>query len=200
MMLPQSEKLHLRILIVEASEHLRILLSAMVRPIKKEIFFADNPTDGFTLAGIVKPDLIIADYGLDGSGGRLCARIRNDPQLGGTPMVMLSGFGRHVNLAGYHRTGCDEVVYKPFQCMELYAAIQKVLLGHDGAVPRVVPVMYRNGECDLVDTVQLDRLIKAGEIDGFRRRDGLVVIGRDPVRCGEETAEFSGQERRWSTG
>jgi CheY-like chemotaxis protein len=199
MELYRQEKRRLKIVVVETSEHLRLMLSVMIKPIKKEIFFAANVEDGFMLAKTVKPDLILADYGLDGSGATLCHRVRQDAGLGKTPFVLMSAFGSHLGMGEYMATGCDQVVYKPFQCMDLFVAIKAALTGDEATVPGIVPVMYRTGECDLLDTRFLDQLIRAGEIECFRRRNGLVIIGRDPIRD-EEQVTYHGSERRFGVG
>jgi CheY-like chemotaxis protein len=195
MELHQLGKMRLRMVIVEASEHLQLMLSAMVKPIKGEFFLAVNAEDGFMLAKTVKPDLIIADYGFDGRGATLCQMVRRDPALREIPFIMLSAFGAHLSLAEYRETGCNQVVYKPFQCMDLFVAIEAAMARDTAEDARLIPVRYRTGECDLLDAKVLDQLIRAGEIDCFRRRDGLVVIGKDPIRREEKTA-YEGAERR----
>ncbi len=125
--------------------------------------------------------------------------MRNDPLLGGTPLVLLSAFGAHLSLVEYTKTGCDQVVYKPFQSMELFSAIQLALHRDEEREPTVIPVMYRSGECDLIEAVLLEQLIRAGEIDCFRRRNGLVMIGQDPVRS-EQGGDYAGRERRFAAG
>jgi DNA-binding response OmpR family regulator len=191
--------MRLKMVIVDASEHLRTMLTVMVKPIKGEIYLADNAEAGFTLAQMVKPDLIIADYGLDGSGAAFCRRVRQDALLEKTPFVMLSSFGAHLSLAKYLETGCSQLVYKPFRCMDLYVAIREALDSGGEKGPQLIPVMYRTGECDLIDARILDELIKAGEIDCFRRRDGVVIIGRDPIRS-EAPDDYDGSERRCAAG
>jgi DNA-binding response OmpR family regulator len=199
MVLYQLGKMRLKMVIVEASEHLRTMLSVMVKPIKGEVYLADNAEAGFTLAKMVKPDLIIADYGLDGSGVALCQRVRQDAVLEKTPFVMMSSFGAHLSLAKYLGTGSNQLVYKPFRCMDLYVAIREALADDSTKERQLIPVMYRTGECDLIDASILDELIKAGEVDCFRRSNGVVMIGRDPIRS-QEQSDYQGSERRCAAG
>lgn len=199
MMLYQLGKMRLKMVIVEASEHLRTMLSVMVKPIKGEVYLADNAEAGFTLAKMVKPDLIIADYGLDGSGVALCQRVRQDTLLEKTPFILMSSFGAHLSLAKYLESGCSQLVYKPFRCMDLYVAIREALAVDSTKGRQLIPVMYRTGECDLVDASILDELINAGEVDCFRRSNGVVMIGRDPIRS-QEQSDYQGLDRRCAEG
>lgn len=46
----------------------------------------------------------------------------------------------------------------------------------------LIPVIFNNGQQDMVKPFVLDRLIEAGSISSFRRSSGWIVIGRDPIR------------------
>ncbi len=59
-----------------------------------------------------------------------------------------------------------------------------------------IQVVFRSDEgFQYVPDYLLDRLISKGEIQAFRRSDGWVVIGLDPVR-GEDGGSYTGPERR----
>jgi hypothetical protein len=59
----------------------------------------------------------------------------------------------------------------------------------------MIRVMWRRGSFDYVKPQLLDALIRRGEIISFRRGDGVVLIGVDPVR--EPSAQYyAGEERR----
>ncbi len=45
-----------------------------------------------------------------------------------------------------------------------------------------ITVMYTNGKTGIVENYQLDDLIASGKIKKFRRSEGWVVVGKDPVR------------------
>jgi len=60
-----------------------------------------------------------------------------------------------------------------------------------------IEVIYRDYQVELVDDEQLDDLIDSGNIIAFRRSNGLVLIGMDPVRKG--TVAYRGPERRCAT-
>lgn len=63
----------------------------------------------------------------------------------------------------------------------------------------MIPVKYSDGRHDLVKPQLLDRLLSDRKLAGFKRRNGWVEIGRDPVRGqarGREWRIFAGRERR----
>jgi hypothetical protein len=49
-----------------------------------------------------------------------------------------------------------------------------------------ITVMYTNGKAGIVESYQLDDLIASGKIKKFRRSDGWVVVGKDPIRKADE--------------
>ena len=49
-----------------------------------------------------------------------------------------------------------------------------------------ITVMYTNGKTGIVENYQLDDLIASGKIKKFRRSDGWVVVGKDPIRKTDE--------------
>lgn len=61
-----------------------------------------------------------------------------------------------------------------------------------------ITVMYTNGKTGIVENYQLDDLIASGKIKKFRRSEGWVVVGKDPVR---KTGEVEmKQKKRQSSG
>ena len=73
------------------------------------------------------------------------------------------------------------MVRKPFRYEELHFAIWKAIrvLQQKG---KIIHVLFNSGEIDIVDARSLDIMASEQGILGFRRRDGLAVIGRDTVR------------------
>jgi len=52
-----------------------------------------------------------------------------------------------------------------------------------------------NTENEVVPDYVLGELLSRGRVQGFRRANGWVVVGRDPIRQGKNGA-YSGEERR----
>jgi hypothetical protein len=61
-----------------------------------------------------------------------------------------------------------------------------------------IKVIYTNGKTGMVENYQLDDLIASGKIKKFRRSDGWVSLGKDPIRKADEVQIKP--KKRQSTG
>lgn len=61
----------------------------------------------------------------------------------------------------------------------------------------LIRIMYTNGRFDFVKPGLLDRLIDQERLATFKRQGGWAVIGRDPLRGGQDP-DYPGPERRTS--
>ncbi len=59
-----------------------------------------------------------------------------------------------------------------------------------------IKVQYKDNTFGDVAADALDHLIASGSIVAFRRRDGWVEVGIDPLRRQGAPAEYAGEERR----
>jgi hypothetical protein len=66
--------------------------------------------------------------------------------------------------------------------------------GTPGGVTMLIKVIYKDDGMGLVEDATLDFLIKAHRILAFERSEGLVTIGRDPIR--QNDREYFGPDRR----
>ena len=160
-----------------------------------EVLYAVDAEEGYHLALTARPDVIITDYRLPRSEERcVCARVRATPAIRTTPVVVTTSWGSSVSELAYFATGCDQLVRKPFRCEEMHFAIWKALRMKQQK-SKMIQVLFNSGEIDMVDARTLDILVRERGILSFRRRDGLAVIGRDPVRSGPSN-RYDGPERR----
>lgn len=58
----------------------------------------------------------------------------------------------------------------------------------------LIKVIYTNNGLGLVEDSDLDLFIRHRKIIAFERSEGMVTIGRDPIR--QENQEYSGPDRR----
>jgi hypothetical protein len=61
----------------------------------------------------------------------------------------------------------------------------------------MIRIMYNDGNFDIIKPGLLNALIEKEAITSFKRSDGWIVIGRDPIRRGGNRA-YAGPERRRS--
>ena len=60
----------------------------------------------------------------------------------------------------------------------------------------LIRVVYPSGKYDMVKESALDRLIDEKAIHSFKRSNGWVLLGVDPLRNPRAKIEYSGQKRR----
>ncbi len=75
-----------------------------------------------------KPHLVLLDYMLpDINGNLVCDRIRANPDLAGTKIIIVSGVVKPDEIDGLLQSGADEFVKKPFDIQELMSRVTELL-------------------------------------------------------------------------
>lgn len=189
------EKERIHFLILEPSENLRFMLEAMLSPIKSKITWAGTVSEALQLSISEHPDLIVSDHSLETDGVNLCQSVRVTQGIQDTPFILMPSFSRHINRITYFESGCDQIVYKPFRCKDIYWGIKRSLESRKLRGPMKIHVLYKSGETEYVDQISLNKLINSKEILCFRRKGGVAVLGRDPIRSGK-SVQYEGPERR----
>ena len=81
-----------------------------------EVLTAPDGEQALEAVRLHSPDLLITDLSLPGIDGfELIAQVRQDPSLGGMPIICLSGYGGHIYEERAAAAGCDRILLKP--CM-----------------------------------------------------------------------------------
>jgi CheY-like chemotaxis protein len=186
---------NLKVLVIETMQTVRQLMATILAGEYKELLFAEDADEGYRMAVAKQPDVIITDDFLARSGGpNVCERVRGNPDLRDTPVIVTTARGSSVSELTYFETGCDQLLRKPFRCEDIHYAIRKAVKKQhkEGTM---IQVLFKSGDIDMVDAQSLDRLVREQELICFRRQDGVAVIGRDPVRSNRSN-EYCGPERR----
>ena len=122
-----------RILSVDDSKTIRLLLARLFRPFACELMEAANGEEGLAVASRENPDLIILDYNMPVMDGiAMLRKMREDPGLKRTPVIMLTADSDLKSLAIVARLGVRDYVTKPFREEELL-----------GKVGRIIPLISR---------------------------------------------------------
>jgi CheY-like chemotaxis protein len=78
------------VLIVDDSKKVRAIVKKALSPLACAVLEADNGLDGLGLARRERPDVLLVDFTMPVIGGlELLAKLRSEPALAGTPVVML---------------------------------------------------------------------------------------------------------------
>ena len=89
---------------------------------------AGSGPEAFAITAEVKPSLILLDLMLPGmQGTEVCRRLRSDPSLANTAIIMLTARGDELDRVVGFELGADDYVTKPFSTRELVLRIRAVL-------------------------------------------------------------------------
>jgi len=125
-----------KILSIDDSKTIRLLLARLFRPFACEWREAANGEEGLAAATREKPNLIILDYNMPVMDGvTMLRKLREDPELKRTPVIMLTAEAGPENLATVARLGVRDYVIKPFREEELLAKAGRII----PLIPRVDP-------------------------------------------------------------
>jgi len=117
-----------RVLVADDNADMRDYLARLLGQ-HWQVLFAANGIDALDIARRERPDVIVSDVmmpGLDGFG--LIARLRADPALAETPVLLVSArAGEEARIEGLE-AGADDYLVKPFGARELLTRIDSQLM------------------------------------------------------------------------
>jgi len=117
-----------RILVVDDEPYNLELMEAILSASGYEVHLAGSGEESLALAHDKKPDLIILDLMMPGiSGFEVCARVKIDPQTGGTPVLFVTALNQLADKERAMAAGGDDFLTKPFQQTELLARVEALL-------------------------------------------------------------------------
>jgi excisionase family DNA binding protein len=118
-----------RILVVDDDEQIvELFVDVLGRDDRFEIKTAKTGYDAGMLTEQFKPHLVLLDYMLpDINGNLVCDRIRANPDLGGTKIIIVSGVVKRDEIEELLKSGADDFVKKPFNINELVDKIAGLL-------------------------------------------------------------------------
>jgi CheY-like chemotaxis protein len=117
-----------RVLIVEDQPEIRELIRMTLEMDDFEIHEAPNGPQGLALAQSVQPAIVLLDVMMPGGmdGFTVCERMRQDPQLRRTKIVMLTARAQAEDHARGKAAGADAYLVKPFSPRELLTVVARM--------------------------------------------------------------------------
>lgn len=118
-----------RILVVDDdTQIIELFKDVLSRDDRFEVRTAGTGYDAGLLTEQFKPHLILLDYMLpDINGNLVCDRIRANPDLGRTKIIIVSGVVKRDEIDDLLSSGADEFVKKPFNINELIERVAELL-------------------------------------------------------------------------
>lgn len=124
------------LLSVDDSSTVRSLLARLFRPYACELCEASNGEEGLAVAALRRPDLILLDYNMPVMDGiTMLRRMREDPVLKRTPVIMLTAESGCEHMATVARLGARDYITKPFRDDELLSKVGRIV----SLLPRPIP-------------------------------------------------------------
>lgn len=119
-----------KIAIVDDEVHIRSLLEQTLEDLEgePEILIAANGAEGLALIERERPQLVFLDVMMPLMNGYdVCAAVRQNPDLGGTTVVMLTAKGQESDRTRGLDVGAHHFVTKPFDPDEILDLAQRIL-------------------------------------------------------------------------
>jgi DNA-binding response OmpR family regulator len=118
-----------RILIVEDQADIRKLIRMTLEFGDFDIHEAADGEAGLAAARNLRPHVVLLDVMMPGrlDGYQVCQHIKQDPQLGGVQVVMLTARGQATDIATGEKAGADAYLVKPFSPLELIDRVEAMV-------------------------------------------------------------------------
>ena len=118
------------VLVCDDEEVLRVLIRATLDGGVYTVVEATNGEEALEQARRVRPDVILLDMMMPGrSGLDVLTEIRSDPELGETPVLMLTARTQVNDREAAARAGADRFLAKPFSPLELLGVVDELVGG-----------------------------------------------------------------------
>ena len=118
----------MKVLVVDDEELVRKMVTLWFEREGFSVITADNGTEGLRLAIEEKPDVVLLDIMMPGLHGfEVCKKIREQPQLSKTIIIMTSARSYKPDLDKAKELGADDYVIKPSDSGNLLQTVNKHL-------------------------------------------------------------------------
>jgi putative two-component system response regulator len=116
------------ILVVDDDDHIRGLITRLLRPLRRGIVEARSAEEAQEKLAGMTPDLVLLDMQMPGkSGHELLSEIRANPATRLVPVVMITGAATHELKLKAIQAGVTDFIAKPFSPEEIVARARALL-------------------------------------------------------------------------
>jgi two-component system, OmpR family, alkaline phosphatase synthesis response regulator PhoP len=116
------------VLVVDDQPHIVRLIQVNLEKEGFRVFTAGDGVEGLSKVREVRPDLVILDVIMPRKDGfEVLREIKTDPELGATPVVMLTVKTHNADIVEGLKEGAELYLPKPFHPKELVSLVKRVL-------------------------------------------------------------------------
>ena len=120
----------LTILITDDEPHVVELVRVTLEDERVRVIEASDGTTALALADQLEPELIFLDVNLpDLSGIEVCRRLRRQPRLASSSIVMLTAAAQQEDISRGLAAGATQYLTKPFSPVRLLSLVEELLPG-----------------------------------------------------------------------
>ena len=119
------------VLVADDDEDILLLVTTRLRRDGFEIVQARDGDAALALAKERKPAVAVLDIGMPGLDGlAVLHAIREDPELSGTRVLLLTAKAQEQDVRRGYDSGADAYIKKPFSPIELSSAVSRLAADH----------------------------------------------------------------------
>jgi DNA-binding response OmpR family regulator len=116
----------LKVLTVDDSKTIRMIVKKAFKDFDCEMFEAENGVEGLAIAAKEKPGLIVLDITMPVMNGiEMLEKMKSEPDLKNIPVIMLTAESGKDNVMHIVKMGVKDYMVKPFKGEELIGRVQK---------------------------------------------------------------------------
>ena len=116
------------ILVIEDQPEIRKLIRMTMDYDDFEVHEANNGETGLKMVTALRPSVVLLDVMMPGQldGFQVCERVRANPEIADTPIVMLTARGQQSDMEAGQRAGCTAYLTKPFSPLQLIETVERL--------------------------------------------------------------------------
>ena len=117
-----------KILSIDDSKTIRMIVSRTLKNHDCTVCEAGTGEEGLAVATAERPDVILLDAAMPGmDGATMLARLRANPDLKGTPVILLTAEATPASAAQIAELGVCDCLVKPFKEKQLLEILSRVI-------------------------------------------------------------------------
>jgi len=149
-----------KLLLADDSATIQRVIGLTFAGLDVEVIVAGDGDEAIARIEVERPDIVLADIGMPKrSGYDVSAFVKNHPELGRIPVVLLAGAFEPVDDVRAREARCDGVLVKPLEPQQVISTVHDLIGRANAASPRAVQTVSKAGQSDvaLADPFQVDR-------------------------------------------